>query len=55
MDVKLNKIIVLLCKSIGQRKIYFSEHPIIKESCQFFINDLQDFLLQLKRISYVLV
>ncbi|WP_339133230.1 MAG: HD domain-containing phosphohydrolase [Candidatus Electrothrix sp. GW3-4] len=45
MDVKLNKIIVLLCKSIGQRKIYFSEHPIIKESCQFFINDLQDFFV----------
>ncbi|MDU9047739.1 MAG: HD domain-containing protein [Candidatus Electrothrix sp. Rat3] len=43
MDVKLNKIIVLLCKSIGQRKIYFSEHPIIREGCQNFISELQDF------------
>jgi putative nucleotidyltransferase with HDIG domain len=43
MEGKLNKIIVLLCKCIGQRKVYFSEHPIIIEGCQNFLNGLQDF------------
>lgn len=43
MDVKLNKIIMLLCRSIGQRKIYFSDHPIIREGCRNFITELQDF------------
>ncbi len=43
MDGELNKVIVVLCKSIGQRKVYFSEHPIIIEGCQNFLNELQDF------------
>ncbi|CAK8718981.1 HDIG domain-containing protein [Candidatus Electrothrix aarhusensis] len=49
MDVRLNKIIVLLCKSIGQRKIYFSEHPIIREGCQELITELQYFLGEAER------
>ncbi|MCI5207829.1 MAG: HD domain-containing protein [Candidatus Electrothrix sp. ATG2] len=43
MEDKLNKIIVLLCRSVGQRKVYFSEHPIMREVCQDFVNELHVF------------
>ncbi|MCI5120296.1 MAG: HD domain-containing protein [Candidatus Electrothrix sp. AUS4] len=49
MDVKLNKIIVVLCKSIGQRKVYFSEHPIIRAVCQKVVHELQEFFTASKK------
>ncbi len=46
MHSKLNKIIFFLCKSIGQRKIYFSNHPVIEKNCQYFIAELSKFLAE---------
>ncbi|WPD24652.1 MAG: HD domain-containing protein [Candidatus Electrothrix scaldis] len=54
MDVKLNKIIVVLCKSIGQRKVYFSEHPIIRAVCQKVICELQAFFAASKKETLAL-
>lgn len=51
MHQELNALIVFLCRSIGQRKIYFSDHPIIRNSCEHFITDLKGFLSELERES----
>ncbi len=47
MNPLLNTLIVLLCRSIGQRKLYFSDHQIIKKSCKQFIASLRSFLNKL--------
>lgn len=46
MNAGLNKLIVCLCKGIGQRKIYFATHPILANTCQQFIDDLNRFLAE---------
>ncbi|WP_339138226.1 MAG: HD-GYP domain-containing protein [Candidatus Electrothrix sp. GW3-4] len=43
MSATLNNLIVLLCKGIGQRKIYFTRHPILTKTCQHFVDNLNIF------------
>lgn len=44
MDDKLNKLLILLCRSISNRKIYFSNHPKINQHSREFIAILREFL-----------
>lgn len=44
MDDKLNTLLILLCRNISNRKIYFSNHPKIKQQSEDFIRVLDEFL-----------
>lgn len=44
MEDKLNTLLILLCRNISNRKIYFSNHPKINQHSQEFIKVLNEFL-----------
>ncbi len=46
MEEKLNNLLILLCRSISNRKIYFSDHPKIIQYSKEFIKTLEDFLTE---------
>ena len=45
----LNKLIVDLCKSIGQRQLYFLDHPVIRDNSVKIVADLRALLVELER------
>lgn len=47
MNQKLNKLITDISRSIGQRKLYFADHPIIKNYCSQIVDDLEPLLDEL--------
>ncbi len=51
MEEKLNTLLILLCRSISNRKIYFSNHPKIIQYCKDFIDVLDTFLAETEEES----
>lgn len=47
MEEKLNNLLILLCRSIANRKIYPSNHPKMAQHATDFIKALQDFLAEI--------
>jgi len=43
MDKKINDIIILLCKGIANRKLYFSSHPKVVSYAANFLKELTTF------------
>ncbi len=43
MDKKINDIIILLCKGISNRRLYFSGHPKVKSYAETFLKELTAF------------
>lgn len=43
MDKKVNDIIILLCKGISNRRLYFSNHPKVISYAQSFLKELATF------------
>ena len=43
MDKKVNDIIILLCKGIANRRLYFSNHPKVLSYAEIFLKNLDDF------------
>ncbi len=43
MYEKLNNLLILLCRTISTRKLYFTEHPKVKALSNEFITQLQNF------------
>ncbi len=46
MTEKINNLLILFCRSISSRKIYFSNHPKIIQLTKEFIRDLGDFFAE---------
>ncbi len=51
MEEQLNNLLILLCRSISNRKIYFSNHPKIVQHSKEFIKALHEFLSMTKEES----
>ncbi len=51
MDSKLNNLIIDLSRSIGQRRLYFADHPFIREKCVKIVADLKVLLAELESDS----
>lgn len=43
MEKKINDIIILLCKGISNRRLYFSNHPKVRSYAETFLKDLDEF------------
>lgn len=43
MEKKINDVLILLCKGISNRKLYFSQHPKVITYAQTFIKELAGF------------
>ncbi len=43
MDNNVNDIIILLCKGIANRRLYFSGHPKVKNYAEIFLKQLSEF------------
>jgi len=48
MHPEINRLLVLLSRNIGQRKLYFSGHQIIRNACDVFAADLRKLLAELE-------
>ncbi len=51
MEEKLNNLLILLCRSISNRKIYFSNHPKMIQYSEDFIKALNEFLTETDKES----